>query len=110
MRRHFEGAISYTISQVHTLDSYLEYAQQLKELGADSICVKDMAGLMTPYRAERIVKALNAEIGLPVHLHCHYVGGMAPGPTTSRRPRRACPSSTPHPLRWLSATPSLPSR
>ena len=37
-----------------------------------------MAGLMTPYRAERIVKALNAEIGLPVHLHCHYVGGMAP--------------------------------
>ena len=75
---HFEGAISYTISPVHTLDSYLEYAQQLKELGADSICVKDMAGLMTPYRAERIVKALNAEIGLPVHLHCHYVGGMAP--------------------------------
>ena len=75
---HFEGAISYTISPVHTLDSYLEYAQQLKELGADSICVKDMAGLITPYRAERIVKALNAEIGLPVHLHCHYVGGMAP--------------------------------
>ena len=75
---HFEGAISYTTSPVHTLDSYLEYAQQLKELGADSICVKDMAGLMTPYRAERIVKALNAEIGLPVHLHCHYVGGMAP--------------------------------
>ena len=75
---HFEGAISYTISPVHTLDSYLEYAQQLKELGADSICVKDMAGLMTPYRAERIVKALNAESGLPVHLHWHYVGGLAP--------------------------------
>ncbi len=75
---HFEGAISYTISPVHTLDSYLEYGQELKDLGADSICVKDMAGLMTPYRAERIVKAFNAEIGLPVHLHCHYVGGMAP--------------------------------
>ena len=75
---HFEGAISYTMSPVHTLDSYLEYSQQLKDLGADSICIKDMAGMLTPYRTERMVKALNAEIGLPVHLHCHYVGGMAP--------------------------------
>lgn len=75
---HFEPAISYTISPVHTLDSYLEYGQQLKELGADTIAIKDMAGLLTPYRAERIVKAFNAEIGVPVHLHCHYVGGMAP--------------------------------
>ena len=75
---HFEPAISYTISPVHTLDSYLEYGQQLKDLGADTIAIKDMAGLLTPYRAERIVKAFNAEIGVPVHLHCHYVGGMAP--------------------------------
>ncbi len=75
---HFEGAISYTVSPVHTLDSYLEYAQGLKDLGADSIAIKDMAGMLTPYRTERIVKALNAEIGLPVHIHCHYVGGMAP--------------------------------
>lgn len=74
----FEGAISYTISPVHTLDSYLEYAQQLKELGADSIAIKDMAGMLTPYRTERMVRALNDEIGLPVHVHCHYVGGMAP--------------------------------
>ncbi len=74
----FEGAISYTISPVHTLDSYLEYAQQLKDLGADTIAIKDMAGMLTPYRAERMVKALNEEIGLPVHIHCHYVGGMAP--------------------------------
>ena len=75
---HFEGAISYTMSPVHTLDSFLEYGQQLKELGADSICIKDMAGMLTPYRTERMIKAFNAEIGLPVHLHCHYVGGMAP--------------------------------
>ena len=75
---HFEGAISYTISPVHTLDSFLDYGQQLKDLGADSICIKDMAGMLTPYRTERIVKAFNAEIGLPLHLHCHYVGGMAP--------------------------------
>ncbi len=74
----FEGAISYTVSPVHTLDSYLEYAQQLKDMGADSIAIKDMAGMLTPYRTERMVKALNAEIGLPVHVHCHYVGGMAP--------------------------------
>lgn len=75
---HFEGAISYTMSPVHTLDSFLEYGQQLKELGADSIAIKDMAGMLTPYRTERMVKAFNAEIGLPVHVHCHYVGGMAP--------------------------------
>ncbi len=75
---HFEGAISYTMSPVHTLDSFLEYGQQLKDLGADSIAIKDMAGMLTPYRTERMVKAFNAEIGLPIHIHCHYVGGMAP--------------------------------
>ena len=74
----FEPAISYTVSPVHTLDGYLEYGQQLKDLGADSIAIKDMAGMLTPYRTERLVKAFNAEIGLPVHVHCHYVGGMAP--------------------------------
>jgi oxaloacetate decarboxylase alpha subunit len=75
---HFEGAISYTVSPVHTLDSYLTYAQQLKELGADTICVKDMAGMLTPFRTEKIVRALKDEVGLPVHVHCHYIGGMAP--------------------------------
>lgn len=75
---HFEPAISYTMSPVHTLDSYLEYAQKLKDLGADSIAIKDMAGMLTPYRTERMVRALREEIGLPVHVHCHYVGGMAP--------------------------------
>ncbi len=75
---HFEGAISYTVSPVHTLDSFLEYGQKLKDLGADSIAIKDMAGMLTPYRTERMVRAFNAEIGLPVHVHCHYVGGMAP--------------------------------
>lgn len=75
---HFEGAISYTISPVHTIDSYIEYAIQLKELGADTICLKDMAGMLTPFRAGRMVEALREEVGLPVHLHCHYIGGMAP--------------------------------
>ena len=74
----FEGAISYTVSPVHTLDAYLEYAQQLKDVGADTICVKDMAGMLTPFRTEKMVRALKNEIGLPVHVHCHYIGGMAP--------------------------------
>ncbi len=75
---HFEGAISYTVSPVHTLDSYLEYALQLKDLGADTICIKDMAGMLTPFRTEKMVRALVDEVGLPVHVHCHYIGGMAP--------------------------------
>ena len=75
---HFEGAICYSMSPVHTLDSFIDYAFQLKDLGADSICIKDMAGMLTPYRTERMVKALREQIGLPVHVHCHYVGGMAP--------------------------------
>ena len=75
---HLEAAISYTMSPVHTMDSYIDYALRWKELGADSICIKDMAGMLTPYRTERIVTALREEVGLPIHLHCHYVGGMAP--------------------------------
>lgn len=75
---HFEGAISYTVSPVHTLDAYLEYAHVLKDLGADTICIKDMAGMLTPFRTEKMVRALKEEIGLPVHVHCHYIGGMAP--------------------------------
>ena len=74
----FEGAISYTVSPVHTLDAFLEYAQELKDLGADTICIKDMAGMLTPFRTEKMVRALKTEIGLPVHVHCHYIGGMAP--------------------------------
>ncbi len=73
----FEPAISYTTSPVHTLDSYVDYAIQLKELGADTICVKDMAGLLSPYRTERLVHALKDATDLPVHLHCHYASGMA---------------------------------
>ena len=75
---HFEGAISYTVSPVHTLDAFVDYARQLKELGADTICIKDMAGMLTPYRTEKMVRALVDEVGLPVHVHCHYIGGMAP--------------------------------
>jgi oxaloacetate decarboxylase (Na+ extruding) subunit alpha len=74
----FEGAISYTVSPVHTLDRYIEYALELKGLGADIICIKDMAGMLTPFRTEKMVRALKEQVGLPVHVHCHYIGGMAP--------------------------------
>lgn len=75
---HFEPAICYATSPVHTLDSYIDYARELAALGADSICIKDMAGLLTPYRTQKLVLAIKQATGLPVHLHCHYVGGMAP--------------------------------
>lgn len=105
---HFEGAISYTISPVHTLDSYLEYGQQLKELGADSICIKDMAGMLTPYRTERIVKAFNAEVGLPVHIHCHYVGGMAPANILKAAEAGAAIADTAHaPLAFGNSHPAV---
>ena len=74
---HVQGTICYTISPVHNIDSYVELAKQLKEMGSDSICIKDMAGLLMPYVAEELVKRLKAEVGLPVQLHCHYTSGMA---------------------------------
>ncbi len=76
--KHFQGAVVYTISPVHTLDHYVKVAQELVDLGADSICVKDMAALLSPYFAERLIKSLKEEIDLPLQLHCHYIGGLAP--------------------------------
>jgi len=76
--KHAQGAVVYTISPVHTLDHYVETAMKLVEMGADSICIKDMAALLTPYRAQKLVEHVKRETNLPVHLHCHYIGGMAP--------------------------------
>jgi len=66
---HFQGTISYTVSPVHTIDGYVKYARQLKDIGADSICVKDMAGILAPYPAEELVRRLVAEVGLPIQGH-----------------------------------------
>jgi len=74
---HVQGTISYTISPVHNIDSYIKLAKELKALGSDSICIKDMAGLLMPFVAEELVKKLKAEVGLPVQVHCHYTSGMA---------------------------------
>jgi oxaloacetate decarboxylase alpha subunit len=75
---HAQGAVCYTISPVHTLEHYVETALELVEMGVDSICIKDMAALLTPYRTYKLVERFRKEINLPIDLHCHYIGGMAP--------------------------------
>ncbi|MFZ8929206.1 MAG: oxaloacetate decarboxylase subunit alpha [Gammaproteobacteria bacterium] len=74
---HAQGALSYTVSPVHTLDTWLTLAQQLKDMGADTICIKDMAGLLRPYVGFELVSRLKKEVGLPVHMQSHATTGMA---------------------------------
>jgi pyruvate carboxylase subunit B len=76
--RWVEGTISYTKSPVHSVQTFLEYAARLAELGAQSFCIKDMAGLLDPQDAYELVSALKAaHPGILVHMHCHYTSGMA---------------------------------
>ncbi|MFZ5647825.1 MAG: acetyl-CoA carboxylase biotin carboxyl carrier protein [Bacillota bacterium] len=76
---HIQAAVVYTISPVHTTEHYVETAAQLAAMGADSICIKDMAGLLAPYSAYELVKQLKEKVGLPVQIHSHYIGGLAVG-------------------------------
>lgn len=76
---HVQAAIIYTVSPVHTNQHYLDLTQQLVEMGADSICIKDMAGLLAPYQAYDLVKLLKDNLELPVQFHSHYIGGLAVG-------------------------------
>jgi len=76
--KHFQAAVVYTISPVHSLDHYLDVAHRLVDMGADSICIKDMAALLSPFYAEQLIGRLKAEIEVPIQLHCHYIGGLAP--------------------------------
>ena len=76
--KHFQAAVVYTISPVHSLDHYLDVAHRLVAMGADSLCIKDMAALLSPFYAEQLIGRLKAEIEVPVQLHCHYIGGLAP--------------------------------
>jgi len=75
---HAQGAVVYTISPVHTLEHYVETAQELVDMGVDSLCIKDMAALLSPYRTAKLVGRFRKEFNVPIHLHCHYIGGMAP--------------------------------
>jgi oxaloacetate decarboxylase (Na+ extruding) subunit alpha len=76
--KHFQGAVVYTISPVHSLGHYVDVARNLVDMGADSICIKDMAALLSPFYAEQLIGRLKAAINVPIQLHCHYIGGLAP--------------------------------
>ncbi|MCL0032744.1 acetyl-CoA carboxylase biotin carboxyl carrier protein [Peptococcaceae bacterium] len=76
---HAQGTVCYTVSPVHTVEHYLQTAEMLAELGVDSIAIKDMAGLLTPYKAYDLVKSIKEKTRLPVQIHCHFIGGMAIG-------------------------------
>ena len=71
------GCISYTLSPVHTNEAFAKYAKTLEEMGADSICIKDMAGLLTPYTCYELVRELKAAVKIPVDIHSHYTAGLA---------------------------------
>ncbi len=74
---HVQAAISYTTSPVHTNEGFAKYAKQLEEMGANSICIKDMAGLLKPYDAYELVSLIKQNVKIPVQLHTHYTSGLA---------------------------------
>ena len=74
---HVQAAVSYTTGPVYTTEYYTKYARQLEEMGADSICIKDMAGLLKPYDAYDLVKAMKETVKIPIQLHTHYTAGVA---------------------------------
>ncbi len=74
---HVQAAICYTTSPVHNNEYFVNYAKQLESMGADSICIKDMSGLLKPYEAYDLVSALKKNIKLPIQLHTHYTAGVA---------------------------------
>ena len=74
---HAQIALSYTLGEDYTLDYWMNMAKKVEEMGADSICIKDMAGLLLPYKAEELVKSLKSATKLPIQLHTHYTSGVA---------------------------------
>ena len=76
-KAHVQAAICYTTSPVHNNEYFANYAKQLEEMGADSICIKDMAGLLKPYDAYDLVKTIKESVKVPVQLHTHYTAGLA---------------------------------
>ena len=75
--KHAQGTISYTVSPVHTIELWVDLARRLEDTGADSVCIKDMAGLLTPYTGFKLVKQLKEALSIPVHLHCHATTGLS---------------------------------
>ena len=75
--KHAQGTISYTVSPVHTVDLWVDLGKRIEDMGAHSICIKDMAGLLKPYVAFELVSRLKDELGIPVHMQCHATTGMS---------------------------------
>jgi oxaloacetate decarboxylase alpha subunit len=73
---HAQGTISYTLSPVHTPDMFIKLIKQVAEMGADSVCIKDMAGLLDPYNTYSLVKAIKSEVNIPLDLHTHATSGL----------------------------------
>ena len=73
---HVQAAISYTTSPFHTNEGFATYAKQREEMGANSICIKDMSGLLKPYEAYQLIKTIKNNVSIPVHLHTHYTAGL----------------------------------
>lgn len=82
--KHFQGCVCYTLTEpriggeIYNLDYYLNKAKELEEMGADTICIKDMAGLISPYDAFELIKGLKETVKPPIHLHSHFTSGMSP--------------------------------
>lgn len=74
---HAQIAISYTLGDAYTLDYFVNIAKQIENMGADSICIKDMAGLLVPYEATNLVSALKENVKIPIDVHTHYTSGVA---------------------------------
>jgi oxaloacetate decarboxylase (Na+ extruding) subunit alpha len=74
---HAQGTLSYTTSPVHTVEKYVQYAKEQVQMGIDSLCIKDMAGILSPVRSKELVSALKKEIDIPIQLHCHATSGMS---------------------------------
>ena len=75
--KHAQGTMSYTISPVYTIDSWLDMAKKIEEMGADSLCIKDMAGLLRPYVAFELISKLKETVELPIHMQCHATTGLS---------------------------------
>ena len=75
--KHAQGTISYTLSPLHNIDYWVDLAKKIEDQGADSICIKDMAGLLNPYTAFELVTRLKAETNMPVHMQCHATTGLS---------------------------------
>lgn len=75
--KHAQGTISYTTSPVHNMQMWVDLAKQIEDLGADSIAIKDMAGILTPYVAYELVSKLKASLSIPIHMQCHATAGLS---------------------------------